>query len=90
LGGYPVLVVLQIEHPVPDFTEWKMAFDNDPLSRKQAGVRRYRIFRLHSDKMNDSSPVFPSVPFFPLNMLLFKIFLLFFNKYLLFLLNKQI
>ncbi|HRP32926.1 MAG TPA: hypothetical protein PKV73_13590 [Agriterribacter sp.] len=43
------MIVLQIEHPVPDFNEWKMAFDNDPLSRKQAGVRRYRIFRLHSD-----------------------------------------
>ena len=43
------MIILQIEHPVPDFNEWKMTFDNDPLSRKQAGVRRYHIFRLHSD-----------------------------------------
>jgi hypothetical protein len=43
------MIILQIEHPVPDFNKWKTAFDNDPLSRKQAGVRRYHIFRLHSD-----------------------------------------
>jgi hypothetical protein len=43
------MIILQIEHPVPDFKEWKMAFDNDPLSRKQAGVRRYQILRLRSD-----------------------------------------
>lgn len=43
------MIILQIEHPVPDFNEWKMAFDNDPLSRKQAGVRHYRIFRLHDN-----------------------------------------
>ena len=43
------MFTLQIEHPVPDFNEWKMAFDNDPLSRKQAGVRRYHVFRLHGN-----------------------------------------
>ncbi len=40
-----MMVILQIEHPVPDFHGWKQAFDSDPLNRKQSGVRRYRIFR---------------------------------------------
>jgi hypothetical protein len=39
------MVVLQIEHLVPDFNSWKKAFDNDPVNRKQSGVNRYRIFR---------------------------------------------
>ncbi|MFL5807985.1 MAG: hypothetical protein ACJ749_00610 [Flavisolibacter sp.] len=39
------MVVLQIEHPVPDFFGWKKAFDSDPLNRKQCGVRSHRIFR---------------------------------------------
>jgi ribose 5-phosphate isomerase len=39
------MVILQIEHLVPDFTGWKKAFDSDPLNRKQSGVRSYRIFR---------------------------------------------
>ena len=39
------MVVLQIEHPVPDFNGWKKAFDSDPLNRKQSGVKRYRISR---------------------------------------------
>jgi ribosomal protein L35AE/L33A len=39
------MIVLQIEHPVPDYNNWKKAFDNDPVNRKQSGVKRYKIFR---------------------------------------------
>jgi hypothetical protein len=39
------MVVLHIEHPVPDFNGWKKAFDSDPVNRRQSGVRRYRVFR---------------------------------------------
>jgi hypothetical protein len=37
--------ILRIEHPVPDFDEWKKAFDGDPVGREQSGVRRYRVLR---------------------------------------------
>ena len=43
------MIVLQIEHPVPDYNNWKKAFDNDPVNRKQSGVRRYKIFRQADD-----------------------------------------
>jgi len=36
---------LKIEHPIGDFETWKTAFERDPVGRKQAGVRRYRVFR---------------------------------------------
>jgi len=39
------MIILQIEHPVPDYDNWKNAFDSDPMNRKQSGVKRYRIFR---------------------------------------------
>ena len=39
------MLILQIEHQVPRFEDWKKAFDNDPLNRKQSGVRSYRIFK---------------------------------------------
>ena len=39
------MVILQIEHPVSNFGEWKAAFDSDPVNRKKAGVRRYRVLR---------------------------------------------
>ncbi|MGH2482770.1 MAG: hypothetical protein ACRDHW_24235 [Ktedonobacteraceae bacterium] len=39
------MFVLHIEHPVPDFTAWRQAFDNDPVGRKQLGVRRYQVTR---------------------------------------------
>ena len=39
------MIVLQIEHPVPDFNAWKKAFDSDPMNRKQSGVKSYTIFR---------------------------------------------
>lgn len=40
-----MMVVLRIEHPVPNFAMWKQAFDSDPVNRKQSGVRRYRVMR---------------------------------------------
>lgn len=40
------MFILQIEHPVPDFNEWKKLFDSDPVKRKESGVTRYRIFKL--------------------------------------------
>ncbi|MDP4262319.1 MAG: hypothetical protein Q8941_07285 [Bacteroidota bacterium] len=40
---------LQIEHKVPNFDGWKKAFENDPINRKKAGVRNYKIFRPFDD-----------------------------------------
>lgn len=39
------MTTLQIEHPILDFESWKKAFESDPIGRKKAGVRAYRIFR---------------------------------------------
>jgi hypothetical protein len=39
------MIVLRIEHPVPDFERWKEMFDSDPLDRAQSGVRRYMVSR---------------------------------------------
>lgn len=39
------MFILRIEHPVPDYQRWRTAFENDPLDRRKAGVRRYRILR---------------------------------------------
>ena len=39
------MTIVQIEHPVLDFEQWKIAFDNDPVGRKQGGVLRYRVLR---------------------------------------------
>jgi ribosomal protein L35AE/L33A len=39
------MIVLQIEHLVPDYNGWKKAFDSDPVNRERSGVKRYRIFR---------------------------------------------
>ena len=36
---------LQIEHKVPNYDEWKKAFESDPINRKKSNVRRYKIFR---------------------------------------------
>ena len=59
------MIVLQIDHSVPDYSSWKKAFDVDPVNRKQSGVKRYRIFRqtdnpnyviveLEFDKLNEA------------------------------------
>ncbi len=39
------MILLHIEHPVPDFAAWKAAFDSDPVGRQKSGVLRYRILR---------------------------------------------
>jgi len=43
------MVILRIEHPVPDYAGWKQAFDSDPANRRQSGVRRYQILRSLDD-----------------------------------------
>ncbi len=39
------MVMLRIEHPVPNFEGWKQAFESDPVGRQKSGVRRYQILR---------------------------------------------
>ena len=39
------MILLHIEHPVPDFDSWKAAFDSDPVGRQKSGVRSYRVLR---------------------------------------------
>jgi len=39
------MVILRIEHPVPDYDGWKKAFDSDPVGREKSGVRRYQVLR---------------------------------------------
>ncbi len=39
------MILLHIEHAVPDFEKWKQAFDSDPVGRKKSGVRTYRVHR---------------------------------------------
>jgi hypothetical protein len=43
------MIVLRIEHKVPNFDGWKKAFDLDPIDRKKSGVKRYRVFRPADD-----------------------------------------
>jgi hypothetical protein len=43
------MVMLRIEHPVPNFNGWKQAFDSDPVGREKSGVRRYQILRAIDD-----------------------------------------
>ncbi len=43
------MIILQIEHQVPDFNGWKKAFDADPVDRKKSGVKRYRIYKPAND-----------------------------------------
>ena len=43
------MVILRIEHPVPDYAGWKHAFDSDPANRRQSGVRRSQILRALDD-----------------------------------------
>ncbi len=43
------MIVVRIEHSVPNFEKWKQAFDNDPADRKGSGVRRYQVLRLQDD-----------------------------------------
>jgi hypothetical protein len=43
------MIILRIEHKVPNYEGWKKAFDDDPINRKQSGVLRYRILRPTDD-----------------------------------------
>ena len=43
------MIVLQIEHRVPNFDGWKKAFESDPINRKRSGVLNYSIFRPVND-----------------------------------------
>lgn len=43
------MVILRIEHPVPDYATWKQAFDSDPAGRQRSGVRRFHIMRALDD-----------------------------------------
>ena len=43
------MIILQIEHKVPNFDGWRKAFENDPIGRKQSGVNRYTVFRPKED-----------------------------------------
>ena len=43
------MLILQMEHKVPNYEGWKKAFDSDPINRKKAGVKKYRIYRLADD-----------------------------------------
>jgi hypothetical protein len=41
--------VLQIEHPISDFSTWKAAFDRFSDKRRHSGVRRHQIFQHTND-----------------------------------------
>ena len=41
--------VLRIEHEVPDYENWRKAFESDPIGRKSSGVRRHRVLRSVDD-----------------------------------------
>jgi hypothetical protein len=43
------MYILRIEHPVPDYDAWKVAFGSDPIGRERSDVRRYRILRPTDD-----------------------------------------
>ena len=43
------MVVLRIQHAVPDFDGWLRAFHADPVDRKGAGVHRYSVYRSAAD-----------------------------------------
>jgi hypothetical protein len=43
------MIVLQIEHKIPNFDGWKKAFESDPINRKRSGVVCYNIFRPTND-----------------------------------------
>ena len=43
------MVILQIEHKVPNYEGWKKAFDSDPVGRQKSGVKHYLIFRPQND-----------------------------------------
>ena len=43
------MIMLRVEHAVPDYEQWKQAFDSNPVGRERGGVRRYQILRAVDD-----------------------------------------
>ncbi|MEP6617538.1 MAG: hypothetical protein ABJA57_13200 [Ginsengibacter sp.] len=43
------MIILQIEHAVPSYEGWKIAFENDPVDRKGSGVLCYTTYRKTED-----------------------------------------
>jgi hypothetical protein len=43
------MIILQLEHPVPNFDGWKKAFESDPVGRQRGGVVRYSILKKIDD-----------------------------------------
>ncbi|HTE32519.1 MAG TPA: hypothetical protein VK666_19195 [Chryseolinea sp.] len=43
------MITLRIEHKISNYEGWKKAFDSDPINRKKAGVKQYRIYRPTDD-----------------------------------------
>ena len=41
--------ILQIEHKVPNYDDWKKVFDSDPINRKKMGVKRFQVYRQEDD-----------------------------------------
>ena len=39
------MITLRIEHKIANYDDWKKAFDNDPINRRQSGVKHYRVYR---------------------------------------------
>jgi hypothetical protein len=43
------MITLRIEHKISNYEGWKKTFDSDPINRKKAGVKQYRIYRPADD-----------------------------------------
>lgn len=43
------MYILQIEHAVANYDDWRNAFENDPIDRKGSGVQEYRIMQKPDD-----------------------------------------
>lgn len=43
------MYILQTEHPVLNYENWRKAFEDDPIDRKGSGVQHYRISRNPDD-----------------------------------------
>ena len=44
------MIILRIEHKVPNLDGWKKVFESDPINRKKSGVRSYSILRPVDDQ----------------------------------------
>ncbi len=43
------MYILRVEFEVPDYAEWKKAFDSDPAGRQKSGVLQYHLMRSIDD-----------------------------------------